>query len=336
MRRGISFTAAGAMLLSLPVHAQSMPSMLGMDHGSMPGMDSAKPSAGPNPMPAMDHGSMPGMDHSAMPGMKGDATSSPTAPGMNATGTALPVGSAPAPAPPTDHYADRQFDKADMGKARAAMMNEQGGQAFYQVMLNLAELQVYRGQVGYRWDGEAWFGGDINRLTLKSEGTGSFRDSFDNAEVQALYSRAIGPYFNLQAGVRQDLASQLHQTYATFGFEGLARYWFEVSGAIFVSTRGNVLGRLEGYYDQNITQRLILQPRVELNFSAQNTFEDEIGVGITNAELGLRLRYEITREFAPYIGISYDTKVGQTAAFAAQDGKAPSTLSFVAGVRVWF
>lgn len=264
-----------------------------------------------------------------MPGMKSNAPSAPA-------GTALPVGSAPAPAPPTDHYADRQFDKADMDKARAAMMNEQGGQAFYQVMLNLAELQVYQGQVGYRWDGEAWFGGDINRLTIKSEGGGSFRNGFADAEVQALYSRAVGPYFNLQAGVRQDLASQLHQTYAALGFQGLARYWFEVTGAIFVSTRGNVLGRLEGYYDQNITQRLILQPRVELNFAAQNTPEDEIGAGLTNAELGLRLRYEITREFAPYIGISYDTKVGQTASYAAQDGKTASALSFVAGLRVWF
>ena len=201
---------------------------------------------------------------------------------------------------------------------------------------NLAELQVYRGELGYRWDGEAWFGGDINRFTFKSEGGGNVREGVDAAEVQALYSRAIGPYFNLQVGVRQDLSAPLHQTYATFGFEGLAPYWFEVSGALFLSTRGNLLARLEGYYDQNITQRLILQPRVELNFAAQNIPEDAVGAGLTNAELGLRLRYEITREFAPYIGISYDTKVGQTATYASQEGRASSVLSFVAGVRVWF
>jgi copper resistance protein B len=297
-------------------------------------------------MPAMDHSSMPGMDHSSMPGMKHDPTpAAPPAQGApktsdppagSASGPALPAGSAPAPAPPTDNYADRDYDKADMDRARAAMMKEQGGQSLYLVMLNLAEIQLYRGQAGYRWDGEAWFGGDINRLTLKSEGGGSFRDGFENAEIQALYSRAIDPYFNLQAGVRQDLASKLHQTYATFGVEGLAPYWFEVSGAVFVSTRGHVLGRLEGYYDQNITQRLILQPRIELNFAAQNVPEDEIGAGLTNAELGLRLRYEITREIAPYVGISYDAKVGQTAAYAAQDGKAVSNLSFVAGLRLWF
>lgn len=297
------------------------------------------------PVPTIDHSSMPGMDHSSMPAMPRNASPAQKAPdggmappplGGGPSGTALPAGSDAAPAPPLDHYADRQFDKVEMDRARAAMMREQGGQPFYLVMLNLAELQVNQGELGYRWDGEAWFGGDINRLTIKSEGGGGFQKGFDDAEVQALYSRAIGPYFNLQAGIRQDLSTPLHQTYATFGFEGLAPYWFEVSGGLFLSTRGNLLGRLEGYYDQNITQRLVLQPRVELNFAAQNTPEDALGAGLTNAELGLRLRYEITREFAPYVGISYDTKVGQTATYASQEGRASSALSFVMGLRVWF
>ena len=338
------------MIFSLPAYAQN--SMPGMDHSSMPGMSATPPAASTQPdagkMPGppgagaitpakpIDQSTMPGMDHSSMPGMQGSPPAASSTPGTAASGTALPAGSAPAPATPMDHYADRQFDKAEMERARAAMMHEQGGQLLYQVMLNLAEIQLYQGQVGYRWDGQAWFGGDINRLMLKSEGGGSFREGFDGAEIQGLYSRAIDPYFNLQAGIRQDLSTPLHQTYGAIGFEGLAPYWFEVSGALFVSTRGNVLGRLEGYYDQNITQRLILQPRVELNFAAQNTPEDKIGAGLSNAELGLRLRYEITREFAPYIGVSYDTKVGQTAAYASQEGRASSVLSFVAGVRVWF
>ncbi|MBS0546163.1 MAG: copper resistance protein B [Proteobacteria bacterium] len=327
---------AAFIVTPFATHAQSMPAM---DHSSMPdmapgsikGMDHSS-------MPEMSSGSMQGMDHSAMPGMKPGSASAPAAASTTSAGSggALPAGSAPPPPVPADYYADHIYDKSQMERARAAMMNEQGGQQFYQVMLNLNEIQLYRGQAGYRWDGQAWFGGDINRLTLKSEGGGGFREGFDNAEVQALYSRAIDPYFNLQGGVRQDLASRLYQTYGAFGFEGLAPYWFEVSGTMFVSTRGNVLGRLEGYYDQNITQRLILQPRVELNFAAQNNYEDETGAGLTNAELGLRLRYEITREIAPYIGVSYDTKVGQTAAFASQDGKATSNLSFVAGVRLWF
>ncbi len=295
--------------------------------------------------PPMDHSSMPSMKQDSMPGMqmnapppqpKLDGVSAATVPAASESGTALPAGSAPAPAPPLDHYADRQFDKADMDRARAAMMREAGAQPSYLVFFNLAEMQVYQGQLGFRWDGEAWFGGDINRFTLKSEGGGSFQGGFDNAEVQALYSRAIGPYFNLQAGGRQDLSTPLHQTYAALGFQGLAPFWFDVAGTLFLSTRGNLLARLEGYYDQHITQRLVLQPRVELNFAAQNTPEDGVGVGLTNAELGLRLRYEFMREFAPYIGISYDTKVGQSATYALDSGRASSALSFVAGLRVWF
>jgi copper resistance protein B len=358
MKQALSLAGTLAlMMLAHPTFAQS--SMPGMDHSSMPGIDHStmpanapsapiaipenQPSKSDGSMSApattapMDHSSMPGMDHASMPGMKSGSMPEPQAnAATGASGTALPAGSAPVPAMPRDNYADRQFDKADMDRARAAMMHEQGGQSLYQVMLNLAEIQVYQGQVGYRWDGQAWFGTDIDRFVLKSEGGGSFREGFDGAEVQGLYSHAIGPYFYLQAGARQDLSTPLHQTYGAIAIEGLAPYWFEVSGALFVSTRGNVLARLEGYYDQNITQRLILQPRVELNFAAQNAPEDGIGVGLSNAELGLRLRYEITREFAPYIGISYDTKVGQTAAYATQAGRASSILSFVAGARVWF
>src|SRR3546814_2105416 len=112
----------------------------------------------------------------------------------------------------------------------------------------------------------------------------------------------MGPEFDLQAGVRQDFGQGPNRTYATVGFEGLAPYLFEVEGALFLSNKGDLLGRLEGYYDQRITQRLVLQPRVELNLSAQDVPENRLGSGITNAELGLRLRYEITRQFAPYIG----------------------------------
>jgi copper resistance protein B len=259
----------------------------------------------------------------------------PGMPGMALTGTALPPGNAPAPAPPSDHYADRFFPQDEMARARSDMMQEDGGGAFHQVMFNLAELQIHDGKAGYRWDGEAWFGGDINRLWLKSEGEGSFRQGLDSAEVQALYSRAVSPYFNLQAGVRQDLQPSPNRTYATVGFEGLAPYMFEVEGALFLSDKGDLLGRLEGYYDQRLTQRLILQPRVELNFAAQDVPENRLGAGLTDAELGLRLRYEITRGFAPYVGVSYEAMTGRTADFARADGKDAAGASLVAGVRFW-
>jgi copper resistance protein B len=348
--------------------AAPMAGMKGMDQSAMPGMDmsggaSKQPEGAAHDMqsmpgmsmpttgqsPAPQHSmqgmqSMPGMNRPAekpgdpamqsMPGMAPMAGM--TMPGMEKTGTALDAGNSPAPAPPMDHYADRQFSPAEMTKARRDMMHESGGKPFSQVLFNLAEYQAHAGRDGYRWDGQGWFGGDINRLWVKTEGDGTLRQGVDNAEVQALYSRAVGPYFNLQAGVRHDFKPSPTRTYATVGFEGLAPYMFDVEGALFLSTKGELLGRLEGYYDQRITQRVILQPRIELNLSAQDVPETRIGAGLTDAEFGLRLRYELRRQFAPYIGVSYLAQTGRTADFTRAEGKKPQTTSFVAGVRVWF
>ncbi len=294
------------------------------DMMTMPGMAMPGAPAAPG---AEEH------DMATMPGM--DMGPGTAEHGMG--GTALAPGTAPAPPPPTDHYADRAFPAAEMARVRTDLYKEHGGGSFHQIMFNLAEYQARKGGDGFRWDGEAWLGGDINRLVLKSEGEGTFKGGgVDSAEVQALYSRAIDPYWNLQAGVRYDFKPNPSRTYATIGIEGLAPYWFEVEGALFLSDKGDVLGRVEGYYDQRITQRLILQPRVELNFSAQDVPENRIGSGLSNAELGLRLRYEIRREFAPYIGLSYDRKVGNTAHYARLDGRDIGAPSVVIGVRTWF
>lgn len=290
---------------------REMPAMPGATAGS---------SAGEHDMAAM-----PGMDMGS--GMAGHGTG----------GTALPPGNAPAPAPPTDHYADRAFPAAEMARVRSDLYKEHGGGTFHQVMFNLAEYQARKGGDGFRWDGEAWLGGDINRLVLKSEGEGTFKGGgVESAEIQALYSRAIDPYWNVQAGVRYDFKPNPSRTYATIGIEGLAPYWFEVEGALFLSDNGDVLARAEAYYDQRITQRLILQPRVELNFAGQDIPENRIGSGLSNAELGMRLRYEIRREFAPYVGISYERKVGDTARYARADGERTRSTSFVLGIRTWF
>lgn len=337
-----------------PAKPAASQDMEGMDHSAMPGMQMPQTGAASDKaMQGMNHDAMPGMDmgKSASPiategmqgmDMSGDHNGHDMAamPGVQMTGTALPAGNAPAPKPPLDHYADRQFPPAEMARSRDEMMHEQGGKSFSLFLLNVAEYQVRNGKDGYRWDGEAWFGGDINRLTIKSEGEGVLggrRGTFmETAEVQALYSRAIGPYFNLQGGVRYDFKPNPSRTYATIGVEGLAPYWFETEAALFLSNKGEVLGRVEGYYDQRITQRLVLQPRIELNLSAQNVPETRIGAGISNAEFGLRLRYEIRRQFAPYIGVSYDRKLGKTADYARADGESVKATSFVIGVRTWF
>ena len=277
---------------------------------------------------------MPGMKGMDMSGGQGQASEShdlATAPGADET--AIP--NTPSPPAPKDHAADRYYVPEAMAAARATVHREHGGAALSQVMANLAEYQAGPGGGGYRWEGQAGFGDDIDRFVLTSEGEGRRRGGLESAELQALYSRAIDPYFNLQAGVRQDFAP-LGRTYATVGFQGLAPYWVDIQGALFLSARGELLGRIEGTYDLLLAQRLILQPRVEMNLAAQDTPATRTGSGLSNAELGLRLRYEIRREFAPYIGVSYDQKAGKTADYARVRGEDPATLSFVAGIRAWF
>ena len=277
-----------------------------------------------------------GHDMSAMPDLaKPDASTSEATASHGTGGTALPAGDASAPAAPEPSYADRVWGREAMVGARNTLRREHGGGSFSQVMLDIAELQIRQGREGYRWEGEGWFGGDIDRLVVKTEGEGTFNEAVDDAEAQALYSRTIGPYFNLQGGVRHDFEPKA-RTYAAFGIEGLAPYWFEVEAHAFVSTKGDVLGRLAANYDQRITQRLILQPRVELNLAAQDVHESGIGSGLSDAELDLRLRYEIAREFAPYIGISYSAKIGRTADFARAAGEDASSTGLVLGVRAWF
>jgi copper resistance protein B len=245
-------------------------------------------------------------------------------------GTALPAGDAPAPAAPSPTYADRIWGEAAMAPARARLRREHGGATFSQVMLNIAEWQPRSGADGYRWDGEAWFGGDVDRLVVKSEGDGRFGTGAEG-EVQALYSRAIGPYFNLQGGVRQEIGTD--RRYAVAGVEGLAPYWFDVEATAFLSDRGDVLARVEGYYDQRITQRLIVQPRAEVNVSAQAVSRDRIGAGLVDAELGVRLRYEIRREFAPYVGVSWERAFGETRRLR---GRGDGAVGLAVGLRAWF
>lgn len=285
------------------------------DHADMPGM--AMP-----PTPQESHGDH---DMAAMPGMQ-----------EQESGTDLPPGDAAPPPVVPGRPADRFYDSRAMADAESALLDAHGGMAFSKVMLNLAEYQVRGGKDGYRWDGEFWIGGDLNRLVLKSEGEGSFGDRVDKAEVQALFSRALDPYWNLQLGARQDFEPKPARSYAVLGVEGLAPYWIETEAALFLSDKGDVLGRVTASYDQRITPRLILQPRIEANFSVQDMPRERIGAGVSDVELGLRLRYEIRREFAPYAGVSWERKLGSTADFARAAGENPGGISFVAGIRAWF
>lgn len=256
-------------------------------------------------------------------------------PGTQTAGAEPAIPDTPPPPAPTDHAAELFYAPEVMAGARAQLRREHGGGRFSQVMARFAEYQVRDGDDGYRWDVEAWYGGDINRFVLKAEGEGGLREGVDEAEVQTLYSRAVGPYFDLQAGLRYDFEPG-QRTYATLGFEGLAPYWFEVEGAAFLSDRGDLSARFEATYDLRLTQQLILQPHGEVNLALQDVPEAGTGSGVSDAELSLRLRYEIRREFAPYIGVSWQRKFGGSADFARAAGEGVTSTSLVVGLRGWF
>jgi copper resistance protein B len=252
-----------------------------------------------------------------------------------AEGTDLPAGNAPPPPLPVPNAADAFYDPSAMDMGRHHLKEFHGGQKLFQLLNNVMEYQARKGRDGYEWDSEAWYGGDINRLWLKSEGEGA-SGVVERIEAQALYSHAIDPYFNLQAGLRYDFKPNPSRVYATVAIEGLAPGFFELEGALFLSNKGELMARAEGSYDQRITQRLILQPRVELNFAAQNSRDIGSGSGLSDAEIGVRLRYDIRREFSPYLGVQYQRAFGAARRYLREDGENAGGLEFVVGVRTWF
>jgi copper resistance protein B len=237
---------------------------------------------------------------------------------------------------PSDHAADAYYDLAAMERARAWLAYESGGMGNSMLLVERLEVRPGPRGGGYAWEAEGWTGGDTDRLAFSTEGEGGFRGRAEQAEVQLLWSHALDPWFNLNIGARQDFRPEPMRTHAVIGIEGLAPYWFHVKGAVFFSHRGDVTARAEVNYDQRLTQRLIAQPAMEVNFSAQRVPEIALGSGVTSVELGLRLRYEIAREFAPYAGVNWERRLGDTARYTRLEGDSPDSLRFIAGVRFWF
>lgn len=187
-----------------------------------------------------------------------------------------------------------------------------------------------------RWDGQAWYGTDTDRVWFRTEGELNRRGRAERAEFQLLYSRLLSYYWDVQAGLRYDLRPRPDRTYGVIGIQGLAPGFFEVNLQGFVSERGDVSARFEVSYDLYITQRLVLQPNIETNIAIQRVPELGIGSGINDVEVGLRLRYEFTREIAPYIGISYERRFGDTARYARRDGENVEAWNFLTGIRLFF
>jgi copper resistance protein B len=210
------------------------------------------------------------------------------------------------------------------------------GQVFTFFQAEQLEYRTGSGKDGLAWDAQGWVGNDDHKLWLKTEGEKPNSGKLEKGEFQLLYSRPISDFFDAQAGVRHDIKPNPDRTFAVLGVQGTAPYMVEVDAAAFVSNEGEVSARLKGEYDMHITQQLILQPNAEINLAFQRARERDIGSGLNSVAVGLRLRYEIIREFAPYIGVQWERKLGQTANFARADGDAADNRFLVAGIRFWF
>jgi len=202
-------------------------------------------------------------------------------------------------------------------------------------ILDQLEMRDAFGDNDLSWAGQGWIGKDLKKLWFKTEGerTGG---STDEAELQFLYSKSIARYWEFQVGLRHDFKPSPSQSWAVIGVQGLAPYFFETEAALFIGDSGNTALRLESEYELLFTQRLILTPEIEVNFYGKDDPETGVGSGLSDIEFGLRLRYEIRREFAPYIGVNWLKLFGNTADYARFVGDDPSEAQLVVGLRGWF
>nr|WP_032656485.1 copper resistance protein B [Pseudomonas syringae] len=185
------------------------------------------------------------------------------------------------------------------------------------------------------WDLSGWIGGDIDRLLLRSEGERT-NGKTEEAEIQALWGHSISPWWDVVAGARQDFKPGAPQTWAAFGLQGQAISDLDIEATAFIGEAGQTAARLEADYDLQLTNNLVLQPTAELNFYGKNDPQRGNGSGLSTSEFGLRLRYEITPQFAPYVGVSWDRSYGKTADYAREDDEDTQDARLVVGVRMWF
>ena len=207
--------------------------------------------------------------------------------------------------------------------------------AFFHVLLEQFEDRTDGAGHAFRYDGQGWYGTDLDKLWVKSEGLLTDRGRFEDGQHEVLYDRAISTFFDLQGGLRVDADTGPTREWGAIGIQGLAPYFVDVEATAYFSDRGGA-ARLKGSYDLLITQRLVLQPEAELNFYTASDRERGVGSGLSDIDAGLRLRYEISRKFAPYIGVSYQGKFGQAAGFARQDHESTDDVRLAFGVRAWF
>lgn len=214
---------------------------------------------------------------------------------------------------------------------------------FNYVLIDRLEFATGTGPDALQLDAQGWYGGDINKFWWRAEGAQTLQGSASGSgegEIQALYSRLVARFWDFQTGVRYNTSwgdGPTHdRAFAVIGFTGLAPYWFEIEPSLYVSEDGDVSARLSATYDALITQRLILQPRLDANLALQDVPRFGIGSGFNDIEFGLRLRYEFSREFAPYVGVTWRRVLGETADLVRAGGDSINETRFVVGARMWW
>lgn len=203
-------------------------------------------------------------------------------------------------------------------------------------MLEIDQLEVREGDEDPSvLEAQAWLGYDLHKLWIKTEVERVESDN-EEVELQLLYSKAISAFWNLELGARRDFKPEPERNWAVIGFHGLSPYYLEIDTALFIGESGRTSLRFEAEYELMLTQRWVLIPELELNFFGKTDEATETGSGLSNSELGLRLAYEIRREFAPYVGVNWERKYGKTADFAKEEGESTNDTQFVIGVHAWF
>lgn len=293
----------------------------GMDN--MPGMDL---STTPKKEPVMD----PAMDHSAMQESSKDSAAPIIESGMGGMHHgAMQGGSAPANARDPHAYADG-FDFGPIPRPQFADERH-----FASLLVDRLEAVRTSGNTSTLYDLQGWYGRDYDRAVLKIEG------NYDNGKIEEmntelLWGHAVATYWNTQVGGRYDSGEGPNRSWLAFGAQGLAPYWFELDFTAYIGEEGRTALNLEVVYELLFTQRLILQPRLEADFYGKDDSRRGIGSGLSEVNAGLRLRYEIRREFAPYVGVEWTGRFGNTADYAREAGVASKETRAIAGVRFWF
>lgn len=245
-------------------------------------------------------------------------------------------GSAPPDARDPHAYSDGYtLDSGKYALPGPRMLRLSDEHSFGAVLFDRLERSYARSGDRTAYDAQAWFGRDHDRLVVKAEGEVA-KGRIQEGRTEFLWGHAIADYWDTQLGLRYDSGTKPNRKWLAFGIQGLAPYWFEVGATAYIGENGRTALRLSAEYDLLLSQKLILQPRVEMSAHGKDDPAWEIGKGLSSGALGVRLRYEFSRQFAPYIGVERTGKFGQTGNFAEADGKPRQETRWVAGLRFWF